>query len=185
MGAGEIMMLERALNDLINKWERFFAGVVRQPPIDDRDRLARNLRRLSESQSLRSADRFRCEQLQHRFMTYAMNWERMLREREEGRGRSLAAIRGQRSVEDGDTSPPASVHSSSTADASLYDRYVAARASVGDEVRVDRATFEAQIAAQRERLAAKLGPSVRFDVKVEGGKVKVAASRARAGESRE
>jgi hypothetical protein len=172
MDLGELTMLERALRDLITKWERFFAGDLRVPPHADRERLARRLRLLAERPSKRSEERFRAEQLQHRFMTYAQNWERMLREREEGRaygGRGL-----QTPGPDATTSASVEHSGRSTP---LYERYVEARRALGEDVTVDRSAFEAQLASQRARLEQKLGHGVEFDVRVEGGKVKLAARR--------
>jgi hypothetical protein len=40
---------------------------------------------------------------------------------------------------------------------------------------LDRATFDAQIAAKRAKLEDELGKSVRFEVLVEDGKVRLAA----------
>lgn len=177
MDLGELTMLENALRDLITKWERFFAGDLRVPPHIERERLARRLRMLAERPTKRSAERFRAEQLQHRFMTYAQNWERMLREREEGRTPGTARPGGPVPASNPDGERPASVHSA-TGPAALYERYVEARRALGEEVAVDRGAFEAQLAAQRERLEQKLGHGVEFDVRVEGGKVKLAARRA-------
>ena len=177
MDGAEILMLEKALKDLIHRWERYFAGDLRVPPQIERDRLARRLRMMTEKPTRRSAERFRVEQLQHRFMTYAQNWERMLREREEGRGRSAALLRAQREASSTDAPPSPSVHPQD--EASLYDRFVEARQALGQEVHVQREAFESQLRAQREGLEQKLGHGVQFDVKVEDGKVKLAARRAR------
>jgi len=173
MDLGELTMLENALRDLITKWERFFAGDLRVPPHIERERLARRLRVLSERPTKRSAERFRAEQLQHRFMAYSQNWERMLREREEGR--AAGAVRPPGSPPDG--GHPASVDRA-TEPPSLYDRYVEARRALGENVTVDRGAFESQLATQRARLEQQLGHGVEFDVRVEGGKVKLAARRA-------
>ncbi len=173
MDLGELTMLENALRDLITKWERFFAGDLRVPPHTERARLARRLRVLAERPTKRSAERFRAEQLQHRFMAYSQNWERMLREREEGRGPGAVRPTGTPP----DVGDPASVHRA-TEPPSLYDRYVEARRALGENVTVDRGAFESQLATQRARLEQQLGQDVEFDVRVEGGKVKLAARRA-------
>ena len=81
----KIQMLERDLREHVKNWERFFAGQLRVPPEVERTRFAQRLRTLAEREFTRRADQFRVEQLQHRFMSYSQNWERMLREREEAR----------------------------------------------------------------------------------------------------
>ncbi len=174
----QLTLLERALRDLITKWERFFAGDLKVPPLEDRDRLTRRLRLLSEHPPARRTEQFRAEQLQHRFMSYAMNWERLLREREEGRGRSVMALRGMPPAaarSDADARGSGSVHREDGP--SLFDRFVAARQELGQEVRLDRATFEAQLEAQKAQLEQRLGHPVQLEVRVEDGKVKLAARR--------
>jgi hypothetical protein len=173
-----IARLENDLQKLIRDWDRYFAGDLRVPPNLEQDRFANRLRSLSGQQLQRRADQFRVEQLQHRFMTYATNWERMLREREEGRGRFAGAGRGFRAHhastnvrESGSVNPPEKE--------SLYDRYVDVKRKHGQKVAVDRATFDAQMAAKRKKLASRLGEDVQFDVLVEDGKVKLAARRRR------
>ncbi len=175
----QLALVEGALQKQIRDWDRFFAGDLRVPPTGDRKRLERRLRLLAEDKDGSRADRFRLEQIQHRFMTYAANWERMLREREEGRGRSIAAIRAAGSFQP-DVSPALSVDTSKDDD--LYDRYVAAKKEHGADVAVDREAFEAQIAMQRSKLSEKLGREVQFDVLVEDGKVRLAARRKKARE---
>jgi len=177
----QIQTVERALREHITRWERFFAGDLRVPPVDDRDRIARRLRWLSEQSTTRFEDRFRITNLQHRFQAHAQNWERMLREREEGRGRfaspasQSAAPPPPPEPPGPDAGPPGPVHPEEPAD--LFDRYAAAKRSLGQEVAIDRTAFESQIEKQREVLAGRLGSDVRFDVVVEGAKVKLAARR--------
>jgi len=191
MQPGDIGRAEKALQELIKDWERFFSGIRKTPPQNERDRLSRWLRRLAEhhQQSRRRADQFRVEQLQHRFMSYSQLWERLLREREEGRGRSIGVLRAtsERPPEPGsqpereqptpqpNDSAPAPVDDSATGVAALYERYVAAKESIGQEVGVDLEAFAEQVAAQQESLESRFGSGVSFDVVVEGAKVKLAA----------
>jgi hypothetical protein len=175
----QITLVENALRDLIREWERFFAGDIRVPPQPAQAKLARRLRALSEEQTQRGADRFRIEQLQHRYATYSTNWERLLREREEGRGRFAASGRF-RPPQEAPAANEAGTGSVQLAeDRALYDRYVAAKRAHGQEVQGDREAFVAQLAGERQKLEAKLGPGVWFDVLVDGGKVKLAAHRER------
>jgi hypothetical protein len=181
----QLAIVERALQTLTRDWERFFAGDLRVPPHDDGDRLGRRLRLLAESSAGSRVERFRLEQLQHRFQSYLQNWERMARDREEGRARAGAA--GRPSLEQ--PVPPANAAAARAVDdqgaPALYDRYVAAKRALGLAVGVDREGFEAQLAAQRERLRPKLGDDVLFEVLVEDGKVRLAARTNRARSGRE
>jgi hypothetical protein len=174
----QIAKLDKDLRDLIVSWERFFAGDLRVPPRAENTRLSNRLRALSGKPKQRRVEQFRLEQLQHRFTSYSANWERMLREREEGRGRfggSGAAV-GAKPV-------AANAAGGSSVDPndseSLYDRYVAAKREHGEEVSVGRERFERQLVEKQKKLRARLGHDVRFEVMVDDGKVKLAARKQR------
>jgi hypothetical protein len=169
----EIVYLDRILQEHIRKWDRFFAGVEKVPPQIERERLNQRIRMLSEQTLNRRADQFRLEQLQHRFQTYSMNWERMLREREEGRTASGHTNPALRAPEVPNVPPSPAVQS--TGEDALFDRYCEAKVKHGVEVKVDRKTFEAQIESQRQRIEERLGRKVRFEVQVEDDKVRVVA----------
>jgi len=171
----EIAYLDRVLQEHIRKWDRFFAGVEKVPPQIERERLNHRIRMLSEQTMNRRADHFRVEQLQHRFQTYSMNWERLLREREEGRSASGYTNPALRAPEV--TNAPAPPAVQRTAEDALFDRYCEAKMAHGIDVKVDRKTFDAQIASQRQRIEERLGRKVRFEVQVEGDKVRVVAKK--------
>ena len=169
----QISMLEGVLQRHIRKWEMYFSGVERVPPQDERERINRRIRLLAEQTVNRRAEQFRIEQLQHRFMTYSQNWERMLREREEGRS---AHSRPDHEFHRSETANDAATPSVDKADeGSLYDRYRSAKSERGLEIGVDRETFDQQIAEQREKIEERLGRKVRFDVQIEDDKVRVVA----------
>jgi hypothetical protein len=181
--------LDGELRQLITKWDRFFSGDIRVPPLTERDELGRRLRVLSEHQSVqRVADRYRLEQLQHRFMAYSANWERLLREREEGfrrgaYGRTAPVGSSGLSGSQPNASRAASVDQRRQDD--LFDRWSAAKRGLSQDIRVDQAAFEAQIENQRRQLEKKLGAPVVFDVKVEDDKVKLTARRVRGADGEE
>jgi hypothetical protein len=202
----QIVLVENALRDLIRDWERFFAGDLRVPPQNKHDRIDRRLRHLSQQTVQRRADQFRLENLQHRFMAYAANWNRMLREREEGRGQfarhteaapaaagadanataNATAAANANATASANANATAAANANATASSSvhsteigsLYDRYVAAKRERGQEVRVDLKEFEAQIVSEKNKLESRLGHQVRFEVLVDDGKVKLAARNA-------
>jgi hypothetical protein len=117
-------------------------------------------------------------------MSYSQNWERMLREREEGRFArpdGSPAQRTQPHVEEANGPTVTSVDSPERG--ALYDRYVSAKRQLGLDVRMGRTAFEKQLEQQREQLQKKLGRQVQFEVRVEDGKVKLAARKVRKRES--
>lgn len=188
----KITQFEGELRELITKWDRFFSGDIRLPPTTERDNLNRRLRALGEHQSVQGvSDRFRLEQIQHRFMAYSANWERLLREREEGVRRGVVgqAARSELSriggspASDTNASPAASVNEDGAGD--LFARWSAAKGKLNQEIRVKQSAFEAQIESQRQQLQKKLGTPVVFDVKVDDDKVKLIARRVRGGDDEE
>jgi len=171
----QITILERTLQEHIRKWERYFSGVDRVPPQEEKERINRRIRRLAEMTVNRRAEQFRIEQLQHRFMTYSQNWERMLREREEGRTVQPHTDHELRRPAATNAAGAGSVDK--TDEASLFDRYRSAKAERGLELGVDRETFDKQIAEQRKKIEERLGRAVRFDLQIEGDKVRVVAKK--------
>jgi hypothetical protein len=184
-----ITKLERDFQELAKEWERFFGGVVRTPPEKQRAAYGRQLRRLSEDGGLSSTDQFRLQQLQHKFSTYAAMWERMLREREEGRGRSLAHLRAaSRAAATPPPAPRANAARARSVDKGkgddLYETFMSAKKRLGQSSSLKRDAFEAQLESQRRQIETRLGHKVRFEVVVEGDKVKLTA-RKRGGSEQE
>jgi len=169
----EIAMLEGVLQKHIRKWEMYFSGVERLPPQDERQRINRRIRLLAEKTVNRRAEQFRIEQLQHRFMTYSQNWERLLREREEGRSAQSLADRELRRPEATNDTAASSVDTAE--ESTLFDRYRTAKSERGLDIGVDRNTFDQQIAEQREKIEERFGRKVIFDVQIENDKVRVVA----------
>ncbi len=184
--SAKILKLETDLRQLIKRWDRFFAGDLVVPPSSERELMGRQLRMLADRQPHRSADVFRLKQLQYRYMAYSANWERMLREREEGVRRYVPGRPGQASQmgrsphasvdrPPANEPPSASVKDNGAPD--LYDLWTKARKGLGHEVKTDRATFEGQIEQQRQQIERKLGHSVKFEVRVGDGRVKLVVRR--------
>ena len=171
----QIAILERTLQEHIRKWERYFSGVDRVPPQDEKERINRRIRRLAEMTVNRRAEQFRIEQLQHRFMTYSQNWERMLREREEGRAVQPHTDSELRRPPAANASAAPSVDTMD--ESTLFERYRNAKSQRGHDVGVDKKTFDQQIAEQRKKIEERLGRPVRFDVQIEGDKVRVVAKK--------
>ncbi len=177
----QIAMLEQALGKLIREWERFFAGGRRTPPQLERDTFGRRLRLVADH-GRRPLEQFKLEQLRHRFATYAALWERLLREREEGRGPAVGGA--ARGVQGGpNASLPSSVDRGGGED--IYQRYTAAKEVLRQPVKVAREAFLQQVEAQREKLEKKLGRRVELDVVVDGDRVKLAARAAAPAKERE
>lgn len=183
--SSKIIGLEGDLRTLITRWDRFFSGDLRMPPTREKEILRRRLRTLAEdSGGAHSGDRFRLDQLQHRFMSYAANWQRLLREREEGvrrfvPGRQEGAgpfVSPAPQEVMTNTPPPASVDPVDTDD--LFERWCSAKAKIGDDVKINRQAFEAQVVRQRQDIERRMNSTVVMEVTVADGNVKLTARRA-------
>lgn len=192
--SARILQLENDLQRLIKRWDRFFVGDLKVPPSQEKDLLGRRLRLIADQQPHRSADVFRLTQLQHRFMAYRTNWERMLREREEGvrryvPGRPSQALQWDMPPKASADPPPANDMTSASVEDKeghdLFGTWKMARTGLGHEVTIDRDAFEKQIEQQRLQIEKKLGCRVVFEVRVGDGRVKLVARRSEHGEAEE
>jgi hypothetical protein len=179
--ARDLDLLDRSIVSLKLDYERFFSGDLKVPPLPARKSLEQVLRRIGIVSLDKAEDRFRLQALQSRFTALSDLWEKRLQAREEGRGRVRAPIR-LRSAEvpaqapSGDAAAAASVKGSGRSDLrSLFDRYCAARAALGEDasrLRYDR--FEELVKKQAAEIRRATGATrLAFDVQTRDGKVRL------------
>jgi hypothetical protein len=166
-----IAQLDRWLVELARKWERFFAGdrQVSLPPERERAALERRLQELSRSEGPTASERFRMEQLLHRFSTLNQLWQRMLRDREEAR---VGAGGARRALNE---SPPPPVPEEGGEYERVFSSYVDAlrKAGRGSPVGFDR--FSQALKEQRHQLESRGAIVEGFEVVEEGDNVRVRA----------
>jgi len=83
--AQEIDRLEARLEELRVTYEQHFIDIIPQAPDAMRKEVARTIRLLLKAPFKNSQTRFRLRTVIHRYQTYSSYWERVLKEREEGR----------------------------------------------------------------------------------------------------
>ena len=83
--AQEIDRLEARLEELRVSYEQHFIDILPQAPDAMRKEVARTIRLLLKAPFKNSQTRFRLRTVIHRYQTYSSYWERVLKEREEGR----------------------------------------------------------------------------------------------------
>jgi hypothetical protein len=83
--AHDISMLESRLEELRVAYEQHFVDIIPQAPDAMRKEVARTIRLLLKAPFKNSQIRFRLRTVIHRYQTYSSYWERVLKEREEGR----------------------------------------------------------------------------------------------------
>ena len=163
--------LERWLVELARKWERFFAGdrQVSVPPERERAALERRLQELSRTEPPTAGERFRMEQLLHRFATHNQLWQRQLREREEAR-QGAAAVR--RALNE---PPPRPVAEAADEYRQAFARYLEALGGAGREAPVGFEAFRDALEQQRRQIESRGALVEGFEVVADGGNVRVRA----------
>ncbi len=77
-------ILEARFEELQRKFDNFFLGLEKRPPLRERDDLHRRLMKLVDIKGYQYNFIYRAKQLILKFNTYNAMWERMLRRLEEG-----------------------------------------------------------------------------------------------------
>lgn len=80
----ELDKLEEDIRKLKNKYDQFFTGISKVPPMSDRRALEAYIHELSKQKIRENTRRFRFQTLLSRFNQYRELWARKMREREEG-----------------------------------------------------------------------------------------------------
>lgn len=80
----ELDKLEEDIRKLKNKYDQFFTGITKMPPIMERHALEVYIFELGKQKMRENARRFRYNQLLSRYNQYREMWGRKMREREEG-----------------------------------------------------------------------------------------------------
>lgn len=140
---------------------------VPTPPERERAALARRLNELSRSEPTSASDRFRMEQLLHRFSTYNSLWMRQLHERE-----TAAAKFGRQDPNAKDAAP---VGSSEDELVSLHARYVELLQATGRKGSVSVERFRKTLEGERNRLQEQGADVEGFEVLQDGDAVRVRA----------
>ncbi len=78
-------ILEQKFEELKKRWERFFMGLEKRPPLKERDNLKRLIFSIVDKKGYQYHLLYKAKQLAIKFNTYNNMWERMLRDLEEGK----------------------------------------------------------------------------------------------------
>jgi hypothetical protein len=190
--AEDLEQLEKGIKLLQIEWEKFFGGVERKPPNDQRTRLERLIRQYASGEIRNATERFRYQTLTARYNTFNELWNKRLRALEEGRplglhGRALAmheqfapppplfqseAAPPPRAGEIRVESPELDVE----AVRELFDRFLNARQQAGEKGGVKFESFQKLITQQTTRIITEKGAhAVDFRLETKDGKVSLKA----------
>ena len=180
--ARDLDLLDKSIVSLKLDYERFFSGDLKVPPLPARKSVEQMLRRVGNVSLDKAEERFRLQALQSRFTALSELWEKRLQAKEEGRSRVGPPIRVRPvapppgSSSSGNARAVASVKGSGRGDLrSLFERYCAARAAIGEDasrLRYDR--FEELVRKQAAEIRKATGATrLAFDVQTRDGKVRL------------
>jgi len=178
----EFRVLNEAIRRLNAEYDAFLFGSVVKPPVKSRRHVEEMFRRLTMSPSEVAAERYQLSSLQGRFSSLCERWERLQAEKEAGRrpgihGGFTADVSTPRPNAPAPSSVQADRGGGAARDRELYERYVAARASRGEDVTgLGLEAFLARLTEERGKLKSRLGTDeVEFDVVERDGRIKLVA----------
>lgn len=187
----ELDKLEEDIRLLKNKFDQFFAGIQKMPPMHDRRRIEGYIHELSRAKVRDSSRRFRLNTLLTRYNQYREMWGRRMREREEGPmdfKRRQAALETEPApppprppsprVTSGGADPYVRVAGGTNGDAikRLYDQLSQEHGKLGTRPSMTFEQLTDMITKQSEVVRARYNvDSVGFRVETVDGKVKLKA----------
>lgn len=183
VNAEQLKDLEERLERLRVQYEQYFLGIEKREPIDERSKLAREIRIASETFSPNAALRFRAQNLKSRLITYEQYWTRTVREIESGtyrRQRFQNAIRAKAEAEA--AAAPRKAKPTGHVEiggehpfGKVIEEYRRIQREAG-QAQVDPAKLAETLRKQEAQLREKFGAkSVEFRVVLEDGKPKLKA----------
>ncbi|HUP48086.1 MAG TPA: MXAN_5187 C-terminal domain-containing protein [Thermoanaerobaculia bacterium] len=128
--------LEEDIRRLKNKYDQFFSGIQKMPPMTDRRNVEVYIHELNKLKMRDNTRRFRFNTLLSRYNQYREMWGRRMREREEGPldfKRRQAALEAERSAPPPPEAPPQSGGRVTSSGADPYVRVAAG--TNGDDIR--------------------------------------------------
>jgi hypothetical protein len=191
----ELHVLDQALRRLSAEYDAFLYGSASKPPIETRKHVEEMVRRLNASESMSSAERYRFSTLQGRFATMTEKWERLQGEKEAGRRPGMYGHFQPVSPKTSSSGPNAGPSSSVTderhpaaavdPDRDLFDRYVAAKKAMGEDVSGYRLEgFLEGLERERRKVRERFGSAdLVFEVAERDGRVRLIAKKRTRGES--
>lgn len=184
--------LDVAIRQLQVKWDLFFAGQEKKPPLDFQAQVEALVRRWANQEIRNNGERFRYQSLTARYTTFNELWQKRLRAREEGKVFGQHGLRAERLPPPGPPRPapppvgrpaagaPEFRVGNPGADAesirALYGRFVEERRRAGEAQAPEFESFRQLIARQADRIRTEKGASaVDFRLETRDGKVSIKA----------
>ena len=188
----ELDKLEEDIRRLKNKYDQFFAGIVKVPPSFERHQVESYIHELNKLKIRDNGRRFRLGTILSKYNQYRELWGRRMREREEGpldfrrRQAALEApaepVRHSHPAQKSVTSAPADPYVRMTPGANgeqirrLYEEIEQAHGAIGIQSHLSLEQLAAMVQKQTDLVRAKYNVNtVAFRVETVDGKVKLKA----------
>lgn len=167
----ELNRIEATIREIDQNYEKYFAGIERRPPEKLRNDLGIELRRLSNRYIPQTDLRYRYQMLATRYHSYCGNWERLMRQIEEGKFvRKLEKLRG------GSAAPATPIIAATPAPVQSEAERISAEIAAISGKMPDRQRIATLLDEQRAQLSGRFGGrDIEFLVISEDGKPKLKA----------
>ncbi|MCB0309156.1 MAG: hypothetical protein KDD48_07275 [Bdellovibrionales bacterium] len=184
--ASDIETFAKRLDELRLAYDQYFNGVIREQPADLRAKVFAFVQKLS-GQSLQNARlRFKLQQTIAKYNSYAILWDRTLREIEEGRHRrDLFRLKIKKNPHPSADSSTSTEQSKSTSNGAspakndpwsdLFSKFVASKKSCREPIEgLTLEAFKKTLTARIQTLGPQVkGKKVKFQVTTEDGKTRI------------
>jgi len=173
--AEELGVLDNKLKQLKFEYEQYFIGFRPREPVLLRGDVNKIVARYSNTGIQNTALRFRFNNLCARFYALRRQWDAILRQIEEGTYQRHVF---KAKLHERERRPADQPAASPAGPADLFEAYLAARQSCGEDVKgLTRERLDQLVAQQRSAIQQRYGcEEVRFRVVVEDGRTKLKAS---------
>lgn len=167
----ELNRFEATIRQIDQNYEKYFSGIERRPPERLRDDLAVELRRFANRYIPQTDLRYRYQMLATRFHSYCANWERLMRQIEEGK-----FVRKLEKLRNGGAAPGKSVQDTGSNPVQSEAERISAEIAAISGRAPDRQKIATLLAEQRASLSNRFaGREFEFVVLCEDGKPKLKA----------
>jgi len=174
--ADELTELDEGIQNLQVLYEKYFLGIDRKPPEQERKRVSDKARELRTSTIRNTALKFKINTLFAKLISFERMWDRTLREIEDGTyKRDLFKAKLHQKDKDAPAAPRKAPAAPSISDANLrrlYDTYLVARQRCGEPITgLSFDSMATRIRAQVPELMQKhKAKNIEFKVVIKGGK---------------
>jgi len=175
----ELDRLEAKIEDLKILYEQYFVDILPQPPDKLRAEVVRAIKRLLKAPFRNSATRFRLRMLVQRYQSYSTYWERVNKQRDEGKYfRDVFKAEMREKIEQDLAAQANKKGSAEKAFRELYSSYESAvRKTGGQAATLNYDAFKKSRLKKAKDVKEKHGvQKLHYKIVVKGGKVVVKAS---------